>query len=228
MLSVVSSSNPKGGLSISCSQQHKGSAMRHKHILKSDATDPTNRGFLSALSGVYCTDGEAQGLGALFQLQLQISLVCISQECSKWIRGILSDTSIRKLCFCLFNNLLALSLHLNESQGLCYISTAGLQVSEHGGSCPGHEGNVSGCCDRSSHQEAGHGMVGQRGRGAREVTCVVCPSSTWSCDDICVSSCVTKSGLSLKYMQFSSFQMIDKITTEYCYVLRVMITATFI
>lgn len=64
------------------------------------------------------------------------SLVCISQVCSKWIHGILSDTSIRNLCFCLFNNLLALSLHLNESQGLGYISTAGLQVSEHGGSVP--------------------------------------------------------------------------------------------
>lgn len=113
------------------------------------------------------------------------SLVCISQVCSEWIHGILSDTSIRNLCFCLFNILLALSLHLNESQGLGYISTAGLQVSEHGGSRPDHEGNVSGCCHRSSHQEAGHGMVGQRGRRGREVTCVMCPSSTWSCDDIC-------------------------------------------
>lgn len=55
------------------------------NTLKSDATDPTNRGLLGALSDAYCTDREAQRLGALLQLQLQIRV--FSSVCPKSVQN---------------------------------------------------------------------------------------------------------------------------------------------
>lgn len=56
------------------------------------------------------------------------------------------------------------------------------------------------------------GRGGGRGTRGRGVTFLVCPSSKRNGHDICVSSCVTKSGLSLKDIQFHFFQVIDEMT----------------